>query len=55
LFEVINGTFGTTSPFTDLKPGDRGTVDFIDDMGTVFVNWDRGSTLGQEKEVIGRW
>jgi hypothetical protein len=33
-------------PFTNLKPGDKGTVDFVDDTGTVFVNWDKGSTLG---------
>ena len=33
-------------PYTDLKPGDKGTVDFIDDAGTVHVNWDNGSTLG---------
>lgn len=35
-----------TNPHTHLKPGDRGTVDFVDDTGTVFVNWDSGSTLG---------
>ena len=31
---------------TDLKPGDRGEVAVIDAIGTVFVNWDSGSTLG---------
>ena len=31
---------------TDLKPGDRGEVAVIDAIGTVFVNWDNGSTLG---------
>ena len=36
----------TSDPYTDLKPGDRGTVDFVDDMGTIHVNWDNGSTLG---------
>lgn len=35
-----------TDPHTHLKPGDLGTVDFVDDTGTVFVNWDSGSTLG---------
>ena len=35
-----------TDPYTNLKPGDRGTVDSIDSIGTVFVNWDNGSTLG---------
>ena len=33
-------------PYTRLKPGDQGTVSFVDDTGTVFVNWDSGSGLG---------
>ena len=33
-------------PYGKLKPGDRGTVDFIDDAGTIFVSWDCGSHLG---------
>ena len=33
-------------PYTKLVPGDRGTVTDIDDTGTVFVAWDRGSSLG---------
>ena len=33
-------------PFTSLRPGDRGTVSFVDGIGTIFVNWDSGSTLG---------
>ena len=33
-------------PYTKLKIGDRGTVSFVDDIGTVFVNWDCGSRLG---------
>jgi hypothetical protein len=33
-------------PYTKLKPGDRGTVRLVDDIGTVFVNWDNGSGLG---------
>jgi hypothetical protein len=33
-------------PYTRLKPGDRGSVSFIDDTGTVFVDWDSGSRLG---------
>lgn len=32
-------------PYTRLHPGDRGTVT-IDDIGTIFVNWDNGSGLG---------
>lgn len=33
-------------PDTCLKPGDRGTVEFVDDTGTIFVKWDCGSSLG---------
>ena len=33
-------------PYTRLKPGDRGTVDFVDDIATVHVKWDCGSGLG---------
>lgn len=33
-------------PYSELKPGDKGTVDFIDDTGTLFCKWDSGSELG---------
>ena len=33
-------------PYTNLVPGDLGTVTGIDDTGTVFVSWDMGSVLG---------
>lgn len=33
-------------PYSKLKPGDRGIVDFVDDAGTIFVNWDCGLGLG---------
>lgn len=33
-------------PYSDLKPGDQGSVTCVDDTGTVFINWDNGSTLG---------
>ena len=33
-------------PYSTLKPGNQGTVDFVDDTATVFVLWDNGSTLG---------
>lgn len=36
----------TWDPYTNLKSGDEGTVQFIDDLGTVHVLWDNGSTLG---------
>ena len=28
------------------RPGDKGTVFAVDDIGTVFVDWDSGSSLG---------
>ena len=34
-----------TDPYTDLKPGEQGTVKSVDDTGTV-VAWDCGSGLG---------
>ena len=36
----------TTDKFTTLKPGEKGTVDFVDDLGTIHVTWDNGSNLG---------
>ena len=33
-------------PYTNLRLGDRGTVTLVDDIGTIHVNWDCGSTLG---------
>jgi len=33
-------------PYSKLQPGDQGTVDFVDDTGTIFCFWDSGSTLG---------
>ena len=36
----------TSDHYTNLRPGDRGTIDFVDDMGTIHVTWDNGSTLG---------
>jgi hypothetical protein len=35
-----------SDPYSKLKPGDQGTVTFVDDIGTVFVRWDCGSGLG---------
>lgn len=31
---------------TKLVPGCKGTVQFVDDMGTIHVRWDCGSSLG---------
>lgn len=36
----------TSDQYTHLKAGDEGTVDFVDDMGTIFVIWDNSSNLG---------
>jgi hypothetical protein len=36
----------TSDPYTDLRPGDKGTVSLVDSMGTVHVKWDSGSSLG---------
>lgn len=33
-------------PYTKLTPGETGSVSFVDDIGTVHVNWDCGSSLG---------
>ncbi len=33
-------------PYSKLKPGDRGTVEYVDDTATVHVRWDCGSGLG---------
>lgn len=33
-------------PYSKLKPGDQGTVRVVDDIGTIFCNWDCGSSLG---------
>jgi len=32
-------------PQTELKAGDKGTVDFIDDAGGIHIRWDNGSGL----------
>lgn len=33
-------------PHTNLQPGAMGTINFIDDPGTLHVKWDNGSRLG---------
>lgn len=45
----------TNDPYTDLRQGDEGVVDFIDDAGTLFVKWDSGSGLGLIAEAGDRW
>jgi len=43
-------------PYAALKPGDQGTVSFVDDIGTVHIKWDSGSSLGAAygRDVIRR-
>jgi hypothetical protein len=33
-------------PYMRLRPGDQGTVIAVDDIGTIHIQWDSGSTLG---------
>lgn len=33
-------------PYSHLKPGDFGTITGVDDIGTVHIAWDCGSSLG---------
>ena len=33
-------------PYGKLKPGDLGTVELVDDIGTIHISWDCGSGLG---------
>lgn len=35
-----------SDPYTALKRGDQGTVISVDDIGTVHIAWDNGSSLG---------
>jgi hypothetical protein len=36
----------TADPYTRLQPGARGTVEDVDELGTIHVAWQDGSTLG---------
>ena len=45
----------TNDPYTDLKAGDEGVVDLVDDAGTLFVKWDCGSNLGLVAAAGDRW
>ena len=29
-----------------IPPGSRGTVDYVDDIGTIHMSWDSGRSLG---------
>ena len=40
--------------YSSVPPGIEGKVTFVDDLGTVFVDWDNGSGLGLVPGV-DRW
>lgn len=41
-------------PYAPIKPGSKGTIDYIDDIGTLHMTWDDGRTLGVclEEDVV---
>lgn len=44
-------------PYTDLKSGDMGVIDFVDDAGQIHVSWENASHLAwipgvDEYEII---
>lgn len=45
----------TNDAHTNLRQGDVGVINFVDDAGTVFVKWDSGSSLGLNAEFGDRW
>lgn len=36
----------TDDPYTRLRPGDKGEIQYVDDAGTLHADWDSGSALG---------
>lgn len=36
----------TSDPYTKIRKGTMGTIDFVDDVGTIHVAWDDGHSLG---------
>jgi hypothetical protein len=36
----------TSDPYANLPFGECGTIKFVDDMGTLHVQWDNGCKLG---------
>ena len=44
-----------SDPYTRLEAGAEGTIDFVDDLGTLHVRWDSGSRLGLVAEAGDRW
>ncbi len=37
---------GMDDPYSKLVAGDKGTVMYVDDMATIHISWDKGSSLG---------
>ena len=33
-------------PYNPIQPGTKGTVEYVDDIGTIHMKWDNGRTLG---------
>jgi len=44
-----------SDPYAKLKPGALGTVTFVDALGTVFVDFDDGSSLGMVEAAGDRF
>lgn len=47
--------YNTNDPYTNLRAGDEGKVTSVDDMGTVHIAWDNGSTLGMIPDAGDRF
>ena len=45
----------SSDPYTKLQYGDEGEVTTVDDLGTVHIKWDSGSTLGMITEEGDRF
>ena len=45
----------SSDPYTKLQYGDEGVVITVDDLGTVHIKWDNGSTLGMITEEGDRF
>lgn len=45
----------SSDPYTKLVHGDEGVVVSVDDLGTVHIKWDNGSTLGMIAEEGDRF
>jgi hypothetical protein len=45
----------SSDPYTKLQYGDEGVVTTVDELGTVHIKWDNGSTLGMITEEGDRF